>query len=415
MGHGASLNHRRIGLYWRTAFVVCEEPHNVTLLGSPDEGSRWRLEQTPPLGVFDGVVAVIHLAHDWKCDSTNGFRPNNVNLTGSEKLATGALLSGVSRFVFVSSISARPDALNVYGRIKYATERKILSLPEADGRVVCARVGFAYGGARQGLYGLLLRLVTLTPILPMIGLDREVQPIHVEKVCEGLLALALGPPPAQPIYILAGPKPVRFGMWLRLLRRAETGKRLFLVPIPMVIALLACRILRFIPFGSKVLEERALGLASATTLQSASDLEKLGVEVVDPTVNLNNKFARRQQIREAVALLRYINRPRAPTKAIVRLVHGIERSEKVPLGLHPVLLKFPGLLRFVEPVRPRLTNSLARRIHLAAMVAESLPQTTVQRCKAIREFAVQAGLEVIALPFRLTLGWLYDNDAKIRR
>jgi len=288
-------------------------------------------------------------------------------------------------------------------------------LPEADGRVVCARVGFAYGGARQGLYGLLLRLVTLTPILPMIGLDREVQPIHVEKVCEGPLALALGPPPAQPIYILAGPKPIQFGMWLRLLRRAETGKRLFLVPIPMAIALLACRILRFIPFGSKVLEERALGLASATTLQSASDLEKLRVDVVDPTVNLNNKFARRQQIREAVALLRYINRPRAPTKAIVRLVHGIERSEKVPLGLHPVLLKFPGLLRFVEPVRPRLTNSLAQRIHLAAMVAESLPQTTVQRCKAIREFAVQAGLEVIALPFRLTLGWLYDNDAKIRR
>jgi nucleoside-diphosphate-sugar epimerase len=384
------------------------EGHGVTALGSTDEKSRWRLGYTPPPGIFDGVAAVIHLAHCWECDSLVGFGPENVNLTGSEKLAAAALLNGVSRFVFVSSVSARPDALNVYGRIKYLTEQKILSLPEANRRVVCARVGFVYGGATRGLYGLVLRLVKLTPILPMIGLNREVQPIHVEKVCKGLLALALGPPPAQPVYMLAGSKPIPFGLWLRLLRRVETGKRLFLVPVPIPIALLACRILRFVPFAPKVQEERVLGLASTTAVQSASDLEKLNVAVVDPIITLNRKITRRQQIREAAALLRYLTGSGVPTKAIIRLVHGVERSERRPLGLHPIFLKFPGLIRFVDPVWPKLTNSLARRIHLAAMVVESLPIAATRRF-AIRDIVVQAGLEAIALPTRVLLGRLYKQ------
>jgi nucleoside-diphosphate-sugar epimerase len=171
----------------------------VIVLGSAPRGLRatatqWRLgEQLPPTAL-QGAGAVIHLGHSWTSDDERGVSDGNLNLRGGAALARGSLDAGLPRFVFASTTAARVNALNAYGRIKYRIEEQLLALPQAAGRLTCARIALVYGGADRGLYGLLSKLVTLTPVLPMIGLGRQLQPIHLDEVCDGLLKLALDPP-----------------------------------------------------------------------------------------------------------------------------------------------------------------------------------------------------------------------------
>jgi nucleoside-diphosphate-sugar epimerase len=392
----------------------------VVVLGSapPVEGIErafvWRLGEPPPARAFDGVAAVIHLAHAWSEDARQPALSENVNLLGSEALASAALAAGVSRIVFASSVSARPAALNAYGRTKHAVEGRLLALPGMGDRLACARIGLVYGGREVGQYGLMCRLVRLTPVLPMIGVDREIQPLHLDEVCAGLLAssTALLPPRAgnsPATYVLAGAQPVTFGTWLKILRRAQTGKSLALVPVPLWVALLACDLTGLLPFVPRVDRERVLGLAGTAPMDSAPDLAALGITVADPVERLGLlRFERRRILAEAAAMLAYLGGRRACAgSAIAHLVRGIERDGARPLALPRLVLRCPPLLRAFEPLRPRPGHRLADRLHLAAMVHETMPDACARRSPGLLSLAGQLAMEAVALPFRLVLGGRY--------
>jgi uncharacterized protein YbjT (DUF2867 family) len=149
----------------------------------------WRLGDEVPAQAFDRgspgaeACAVIHLAHDWS--AAEGKRgPNHA---GTARLLAAARRYGVRRFVLVSSLSARADALNRYGRIKHSVER-LLRPPDE----VAAQVGLVYGGPPRGMYGTMLRLTGVAPLLPMVDAHQLVQPIHIDEVCSGLIGLASG-------------------------------------------------------------------------------------------------------------------------------------------------------------------------------------------------------------------------------
>jgi nucleoside-diphosphate-sugar epimerase len=383
----------------------------VVTLGSRPAGANvtavpWRLGEPPRLTAFAGANAVVHLAHDWASDRLNGNGPGNVNLIGAEALARAARETGVPRFVFASTTSARPEALNAYGKIKFALEQRLQSLPQSDGRILCARIGLVYGGPERAQYGLMAKLASL-PVLPMIGLDREVQPIHLDEVCDGLLALALDPPAGRRTVVLASPAPMTFGNWLRTLRRARHGRRLRLIPVPIGFALLACDMTRAIPFLPTVERERVLGLAGAAPMASGEDLAALGLTLRDPADALMDcRPARRRLMAECRAMLCYVagTRLRSPG-AIIRLARVARRDPASRRALPRLALHWPGFLRLIEPLRPSTQHGLSRRLHLAAMVAESLPGDPPQ--PGMGTLAKELLLEAGALPFRLVLGRVY--------
>ena len=382
----------------------------VVVLGSRPAGSDidavpWRLGETPRLTAFAGASAVIHLAHDWASDRRDGNGPGNANPIGAEVLARAAREAGVPRFVFASTTSARPEALNAYGQIKFATEERLKAMPRSEDRVSCARIGLVYGGPERGQYALMAKLVRL-PILPMIGLDREVQPIHVDEVCDGLIALALDPPAGRPTVVLAGPVPVTFGNWLRMLRRGRHGRRIRLVPVPIGFALKACDWSRSIPFVPTVERERVLGLAGAAPMASADDLAALGLSLRAPERALAEcRPARRRLIAESAAMLRYVAgaRVRSPG-AVIRLARATRQDPASRRALPRLAVRWPALLRFVEPVRPSMNHGLSRRLHLAAMVVESFPAEQTRPQPRIGTIVAQLLGEAAALPFRLILG-----------
>jgi nucleoside-diphosphate-sugar epimerase len=384
----------------------------VVVLGSPPPGSDvtaipWRLGEVPRLTAFLGATAVLHLAHDWASDRLHGTGPENANLTGAEILADTARGGGLSRFIFASTTSARPEARNAYGKIKFAIEERLKALPWSEGRIFCARIGLVYGGPERAQYALMARLAGL-PLLPMIGLDREVQPIHVDEVCEALVTLAIDPPAGRQTVVIASPAPVTFGTWLRMLRRARHGRGMLLVPVPIAVALAGCDLSKRIPFLPTVERERVLGLAGAAAMPSAGDLAALGVWLRDPFRALMQcRPTRRRLIAESAALLRYVTgAPVRSPGAIIRLARAMRRDPAFLRALPSAAVRWPALIRFVEPTRPALQHRLSRRLHLAAMVAESLPTEPKRRAPWWVAVGGQLALEAIATPFRLVLGRL---------
>jgi nucleoside-diphosphate-sugar epimerase len=395
----------------RLVRLALQAGFEVAVLGSPSPGGPalddpWRLGDEPPPETLAGVSALLHLGHSWTGD---GAGEANVNLVGAERLARAALSAGIEHFVFASTTSARAEALNNYGRVKHAIEQRLLALPGAAGRVIIARIGLVYGGPERGQYGLMSKLVDLTPVLPMIGLDRRVQPIHLDEVCEALLRLACDPQQDRQIVVVAGPEPVTFAAWLRILRRARTGKGLILLPVPIGAALLACDLTRLVPFVPTIDRERVLGLAGAAPMASAADLAALGIAPVDPAVKLaGGKAARRRALAEAVAMLRYVaGDPIRAAGPIIRLARALERDPGPRRALPAFVLRWPSLMRLLEPWRPSTQHGLSRRLHLAAMVAEALPPEAQVKGRSLAGAVVQLALEALVFPIRLLCGRLY--------
>ena len=348
-------------------------------------------------GVPAADHALIHLAHDWRNRSDTG-EEGGLNLSGTRTLLQSARAAGLSRLVFVSSQSAREDAANIYGRVKWRIEQELQSYGE-----VAARVGLVYGGKMQAQYGLLSKLTKLAPVLPMIDPWREVQPIHLDEVCRGLLLLADG---EQTGWVgLAGPVPIRFGRVLQALARELHGKSLPIVPVPLRLALLACDVSAAVPVGPTVDRERVLGLAGTRAMPCAEHLAALGLEIKPIEEGLRGERAgRRLLLAEGRTLLCYVLKREPGPSLIRRYVRALQATGQAgPLPLSGLSRRQPALLRFGEPIGAQ--SKLGRRLALATALAEADPAgerglASGSKARRLGSLAGNLALDALAMPVR---------------
>ncbi len=256
---------------------------NVTLLvrdarepGEP--GTRkigWRLGERPAAEAFrsddwGNVDAVLHLAHDWNSEETD----EELNFEGTRLLLTAARENNVPRFVFCSSIAARPDSINRYGRIKARVETLFTGSND-----VAARIGLVYGGPQKAMWGAICGILRLSPVLPMFGTDKPVQPIHLDEVCDSLLGLAAMETPGRRVYGVAGPDAVTFGDFLRQVSVQMCGRKLHLIPLPISLTLFAVSIFNKLPGLPVIDKERILGIAGLRHMPCAEDIAELGLNI----------------------------------------------------------------------------------------------------------------------------------------
>lgn len=136
----------------RLAISLGDHGHRVS--GS----SRREYELSGPVdrAMFEGCDVVIHAAHDL----TRGSMDRNIK--GTHACFAAARMRGVHRQIFLSSYSARADALSEYGKTKYRIERIFLD----DGEVVL-RPGLVVGNG--GLFARQRAALLRTPVVPVIG------------------------------------------------------------------------------------------------------------------------------------------------------------------------------------------------------------------------------------------------------
>lgn len=374
----------------------------VTLLTrgakTPRPGVReilWQLGEPLPQRALDpaiaaGEQALIHLAHDWRDEDTE----TGTNVAGARILRDSARAMGLGRIVFISSVSARANALNAYGRMKARIEQ----LFDAENEI-SLRVGLVYGGPPQGQYGLLCKLSTFG-VLPMVRPHQPVQPISRSEVAHGILLATessfsgtLG---------LAGPEPIAFSAFLDQLAWRLRGGRVRLIPLPLDLALFACAIIDAAPFLPHVDRERILGLAGTRSIATEADLRRLGLDV-QPFAKgmLAEPVSRRGLLAEGRTCLRYVSG--APADARSTRLYARSFAKDGALRLPRIVHVAPWLMRFIEPLNGR--GALAKRLKLATALAASdnslrgLDRGT--RLQRLMRLLGTLAVEAIAMPMRL--------------
>ncbi len=122
----------------------------------------WDLNADPEKIAWGNVDALVHCAYDFRSAGWEEMR--RVNVDGSVRLLKTARRHGVSRAVFISSVSAFAGCRSLYGKAKTLTENAALQMGCA-----AVRPGLVYGAKPGGMMAALERAAGAGKLLPMIG------------------------------------------------------------------------------------------------------------------------------------------------------------------------------------------------------------------------------------------------------
>lgn len=120
-----------------------------------------RLGEPVNPAVFEDADTIVHGAHD--------FTPGSLerNVSGAQLLLTAA---HPRRQIYLSSYSARPDAIGEYGVAKYRIENLFI-----ERRETIVRPGLVIGSG--GMFGRTLRYLRSSPVIPLLDGGRDRVPV----------------------------------------------------------------------------------------------------------------------------------------------------------------------------------------------------------------------------------------------
>jgi nucleoside-diphosphate-sugar epimerase len=202
---------------------------------------------------------VVHAAHD--------FHSQDDTVNGTLEVFRAA--QSRARQVFVSSYSARPDALSEYGRTKYKLERVFLQ----QGQQVI-RPGLVIGNG--GMFARNARTVLVLPLVPVInGGSDEVPVIAIADAVEGIGRIVKSQQPGE--WNLFYPQMPQMKCIIRTIAQCA-GVRRLLVPVPEGIALAAIRILSMMSIPLPFDPDNVRSIQANRVRVHASNLLDLGIE-----------------------------------------------------------------------------------------------------------------------------------------
>ncbi|WP_438402185.1 NAD-dependent epimerase/dehydratase family protein [Aeromonas veronii] len=219
-------------------------------------------------GAFDNVDCIIHLAALAHNESYTLSDYNEVNVRGTLHLANEAFKSGVKRFVFVSSIGVNgrstknnPFTSNdiskpqsAYAQSKYDAELGLKKISEKTGReLVIIRPTLVYGSNAPGKFGMLTKLVKISPILPFGLASNRRDFISVENLSDLLITCAIHPNAAGHTFLASDGNTVSIKEFTNEIAKG-LGKKVIQLPVPI-------SFMRFIGkiIGKSVLIDQLLG------------------------------------------------------------------------------------------------------------------------------------------------------------
>lgn len=216
------------------------------------------------------VSIVVHCA--WDLAATSWREMWSTNVEGTLKLVEAANAARVSRFVFISSMSAYVGTRQMYGLAKLACERAVLRW----GGVV-VRPGLVYGAPPGGMFAKLVKMVQL-PIVPVIAGGLQQYLVEAGDFSEAITRLVVTKDvPSKPIGA-AHPDPVKLKQLLYDLGRAG-GRTKASLPLPGVAVYAAMRAAEGLGVKLPFRSDSLLGLMRpAPCLPNADVLQALGVE-----------------------------------------------------------------------------------------------------------------------------------------
>lgn len=199
------------------------------------QGSVLHPETLPP--ACQGVDAVIHLVGIISEVGDQTFE--RVHTEGTRNLLQAARSVGLRRFIHMSALGTRPNAVARYHRSKWEAEQAVRA-SGLDWTIF--RPSLIYG-AGDGFVGLFARMAQWSPVLPVIGPGQSrVQPVAVEDVAHCFASAPMTPGSVSQTFDLCGPRAYPFDQVIRMILKA-TGHHRGVVHLPLALARLQAGLL----------------------------------------------------------------------------------------------------------------------------------------------------------------------------
>jgi NADH dehydrogenase len=190
-------------------------------------------------GALTGVDAAIHLVGIISEYGESTFE--NVHVRGTRNLVEAAQQSKIGRFVHMSALGTRPDAVARYHQTKWAAEEIV----RRSGRHYTIFRPSLIFGVRDHFVNLFARMIRLSPILPIMGSGKaRFCPVAVETVGEAFVRSLTESESVDQTYDLCGPEILTLPEMLDQILEAMGRKRVKL-RVPLGLAWLLAAILEF--------------------------------------------------------------------------------------------------------------------------------------------------------------------------
>lgn len=232
---------------------------------------HYDMAEPPPSDLLTGVDVLVHCG--WDLSLVDRDAAWSVNVVGTERLLDLARRSGLTRLVFISSMSAYDGTRQLYGRSKLAAERAAF-----DNGAAVLRLGLVYGQGWGGMVGSLKKMVEL-PVTPLVGASSHQFAVHEDDVVEAVArVIAAEVVPSIPLGI-AHPDPVPFRALLEGIAGAA-GATPHFVPFPWQVLYGGLRFGEALGIPLPFRSESLLGLVrSAPFVPNTDQVHTLGIQV----------------------------------------------------------------------------------------------------------------------------------------
>jgi NADH dehydrogenase len=175
-----------------------------------------------------GCDAIVHLVGIIRAFPGRGVTFRGVHVGGTEAMIGAAQRAGISRFLLMSALGARPDAATEYHRTKWEAED---SLRASEMRWTIFRPSVILGEGGEFLERILLRLVR-PRIAPALASGRpRFQPIGAPDLARGIVNALERPETEGCVYEVGGREVLTLAEMMRAAARAR-GHGVLLIPVP---------------------------------------------------------------------------------------------------------------------------------------------------------------------------------------
>ena len=187
-----------------------------------------------------GLDAVVHLVGIISEAGRNTFE--NIHTLGTKNIVLAAQQAGVKRFIHMSALGTRPNAVARYHQSKWAAE-EIVRGSGLDYTIF--RPSIIYG-KHDMFVNLFARIARLSPVVPIMGNGQnKMQPVPVADVATAFVQTLNETKSVSQTFDLCGPQALTFDEIIATILRA-TGRKRLKLHVPMGIARIQVAVLEFV-------------------------------------------------------------------------------------------------------------------------------------------------------------------------
>jgi NADH dehydrogenase len=189
---------------------------------------------------LDGIEATVHLVGIISEAGESTFE--NIHTRGTQNMVAAARRAGVRRFLQMSALGARPNAVSRYHQTKWAAEEVVR---KSGLNFTILRPSLIFG-PQDHFVNLFAKISRFSPILPVVGGGRaRFQPVAVEAVAKAFARALTEPKSLGQTYDLCGPDTLTLPQILDAILTATDRHRLKL-RMPLALARCQAAFLEFV-------------------------------------------------------------------------------------------------------------------------------------------------------------------------